>query len=235
MTAQLHFLSLEGLSIFQQLQLEEALLRADDRNWCLINRGVAPAIVLGMTANLPLVVDLKRWEKEPIPLIRRFSGGGTVLVDEETLFVTFIFQREAVPIELFPRSILDWTGSFYRQALGKSSFCIRENDYVFQDKKCGGNAQYLRKDRWLHHTSFLWNFCHAKMDYLLFPPKTPLYRKERLHSDFLTPLKEHFPYREWLFEKVKTALCNLFDLQVASLETVSSLLDGSYRRSTTLL
>ncbi|NGX54212.1 MAG: hypothetical protein K1000chlam4_00937, partial [Chlamydiae bacterium] len=43
-------LHLSGLPIFEQLQLEEALLRADEGNWCLINSGVPPAIVMGISA-----------------------------------------------------------------------------------------------------------------------------------------------------------------------------------------
>lgn len=70
-------------------------------------------------------------------------------------------------------------------------FKLREHDYVFGDKKVqqsrrnnttyytlltrvisprltqfGGNAQSITKDRWVHHTSFLWDFDPANMDYL---------------------------------------------------------------------
>jgi lipoate-protein ligase A len=32
--------------------------------------------------------------KDSIPVIKRFSGGGTVIVDENTLFVTFVCDDE---------------------------------------------------------------------------------------------------------------------------------------------
>ena len=35
--------------ILEQLQLEEALFRADQRNWCLLNSGSPPAIVMGIS------------------------------------------------------------------------------------------------------------------------------------------------------------------------------------------
>ena len=39
-----------GLSVLRQLKLEEALLRADDGNWCLVNDGAAGATaVLGLS------------------------------------------------------------------------------------------------------------------------------------------------------------------------------------------
>ncbi len=30
----------------------------------------------------------------------------------------------------------------------------------------GGNAQTITRDRWVHHTSFLWDFLPANMGYL---------------------------------------------------------------------
>lgn len=43
-------LRLKGVPILRQLHLEEALLRADDANYCIINEGTPePAIVLGIS------------------------------------------------------------------------------------------------------------------------------------------------------------------------------------------
>ena len=39
------------IPVLQQLQLEEALLRADEENWCLVNCGSEPSIVMGVSAN----------------------------------------------------------------------------------------------------------------------------------------------------------------------------------------
>jgi len=43
---------------------------------------------------------------------------------------------------------------------------LRENDYVLGPRKMGGNAQSIIKNRWVHHTSFLWDFDVLKMRYL---------------------------------------------------------------------
>lgn len=49
-------------------------------------------------------------------------------------------------------------------------------DYVLGDKKFGGNAQSIIKDRFLHHTSFLWDYQDFRMAYLKLPQRAPTYR-----------------------------------------------------------
>ena len=50
-------------------------------------------------------------------------------------------------------------------------------DYVFGDRKFGGNAQAITRGRWLHHTSFLWDYQPQRMALLQHPSKTPEYRQ----------------------------------------------------------
>lgn len=72
-------------------------------------------------------------------------------------------------------------------------FALRENDYVVGDHKCGGNAQGISRDRFVHHTSFLWDFSDANMALLRMPAKVPDYRSQRAHTDFLCKLKDNLP------------------------------------------
>ena len=45
----LHLLRLENIPILEQLAIEEALLRTDHRNICIVNSGTPPAIVMGIS------------------------------------------------------------------------------------------------------------------------------------------------------------------------------------------
>jgi lipoate-protein ligase A len=209
----LQFLHLKGVPILEQLQLEERLLQLDDRNWCLINEGSTPAIVMGISGKPELLIDQEKLKKEPLPLIKRFSGGGTVVVDQDTLFVTFIFQKERLPFPAYPEPILRWTETLYKEVFPSSEFALRENDYILGERKCGGNAQYIKKTRWLHHTSFLWNYEKTRMEYLLHPPKTPQYRAGRTHEEFLCTLSPHFPSKAAFFDSLKTHLSRQFKLK----------------------
>jgi lipoate-protein ligase A len=228
-----HLLHLENVPIFAQLQLEEALLRADNRNWCLINHGSPPAIVMGISGKPSELIDQRKMEEAPLPLIKRFSGGGTVVVDENTLFITFICEQNLHPFLPYPENILNWTKEFYQNALSLDGFNLQENDYVLHSRKCGGNAQYIRKERWLHHTTFLWSYQQALMEYLLLPQKRPSYRQDRPHETFLCSLKSHFPKKTDFFTSFTDYLCSQYSVEELSLDQVKDQLkDIPYRKTT---
>lgn len=233
---QLHLLKLSRYPIFAQLQLEEALLRADTRNWCLLNDGAAsPAIVMGISGQLDLMVDQNRLQQFPVPVIRRFSGGGTVLVDESTLFITFICNSHETQVACCPEKVLAWTGKFYQTILSKQGFCLRENDYALGERKFGGNAQYFRKERWLHHSSLLWDFCPDRMEHLRQPVRAPEYRRQRKHNDFLCRLKDHYLDRESFVESLEETLYRVFDVHQATIEDVDDVLRQPHRKATTIV
>lgn len=226
-----NYIYLQNYPIFQQLQLEEALLKADDRNWCLINEGSPKAIVLGISGLPTDFIDLNRWEENPVPLIKRFSGGGTVFVDENTLFVSFIGNTFDLQVPCHPAAVLEWTGSLYSHVFNGMDFRIRENDYAIGWKKFGGNAQYLRKNRWLHHSSLLWDYDPSNMNYLHLPKKIPKYREGRSHGDFLCTLKEYFPMRQEIIHKLLIAIKSKYEIKPFS-GCIEDLIKKEHRKST---
>jgi lipoate-protein ligase A len=65
-----------------------------------------------------------------VPLVRRFTGGGTVIVDENSILTSIIVHGPtAVPhVQPYPRPIMRWTESLYGNALGQhGAFMLREN------------------------------------------------------------------------------------------------------------
>lgn len=201
----MNILHLQDTSIYDQLLLEEQLLRDDDRNFCLINSGSTPAIVMGISGKTDALVHLDQLP-DSIPILRRFSGGGTVIVDENTVFVTFICNKTDHAFPAYPEPILRWAESVLAPAT--DGLKLRENDFVIGEKKCGGNALYIKKDRWLVHTSFLWDYDPERMNLLKHPAKTPKYREGRTHEEFVCSLSEHFADREIWIEGLKKSLVN---------------------------
>lgn len=67
--------------------------------------------------------------QDEIPVIRRFTGGGTVVVDSGTIFVTLICNKDAVAgLQPYPRPIMSWSGHVYSRVFqGIGDFHLREN------------------------------------------------------------------------------------------------------------
>ncbi len=227
------FLLLDQCSIYEQLKLEEYLLRNRDDNWCLVNTGSSPAIVMGISGKPLELIHKEKIVQAPVPVIKRFSGGGTVVVDEDTLFVTFIFQKDAHSFPGYPEPIYRWAEEFFINAWNIPDFSLRDNDFAIADRKCGGNAQYLKKDRWLQHTSFLWDYCPEKMSYLLHPRKTPAYRKERKHEEFLCKMKDYLPSKNAFVEGIIQELNRRYPTEKIDLDQLSP--TSNERQSTSLL
>ncbi|KAF3329959.1 putative lipoate-protein ligase A [Carex littledalei] len=221
----MNLVRMQGVPILDQLHLEERLLRCDLKNWCIVNVGTPqPTIVMGISGKPSELINIKSVIHNQVPVIRRFTGGGTVIVDKETIFVTLICNREAVPLlQLYPQPIMSWTGTLYQDALRDfGKFSLRENDYVFDNLKFGGNAQSITKNKWIHHTSFLWDYDERNMEYLKHPQRTPKYRSERSHIEFLCRMKDIIPSKSVFIEKTLNSLQKHFVLQPIKSDDISN-------------
>lgn len=231
----IHLLLLNQCPILEQLQLEEALLRADHRNWLILNQGAPPAIVMGISGKPEVLIDHTRMAAQPVPVIKRFSGGGTVFIDPHTLFATWICNADHIGVACCPQNIHQWTADFYKNAFPHLGMELRENDYVIGERKWGGNAQYLCRGRWLHHTSMLWDYNPDHMQYLLMPAKKPAYRQQRSHDDFLCCLCHHFSDTATINNKILDGLHARFDVKKIALEHTLEVLQRPHRKMTTLI
>jgi lipoate-protein ligase A len=231
----LYVVQLYQTPILEQLQLEEALLRADQRNWCLINEGSPPAIVMGISGKPHELIQEAKWSQSPVPIIRRFSGGGTVFIDENTYFATFICQTSFVSISPFPEPIMRWTEELYKPLFAPHPFSLQENDYTLGHYKFGGNAQSICKNRWLHHSSFLWDYSSSNMEYLLYPKKTPHYRQQRVHTEFLCRLRDYWSHQKSFREKLTEQLQEKFEVEEVKKEELQAILHLPHRKATMVI
>ena len=192
--AALRLVELPRWPIKRMLRLEEALVRHEPGNWCLVTAlpPQQPTVVVGLGGKPERLLDASELKKRPVPVIRRFTGGGTVVVNGGIVVTSLIVDKDCAACAPFPRDIMTWTEGIYRKAFSQmidsEKFALRDHDYVVGDRKVGGNAQSIVKDKWIHHTSFLWDFDDADMRYLTLPEKRPQYRGDRSHDAFLAKL-----------------------------------------------
>jgi lipoate-protein ligase A len=169
----INIIRLKQHDILRQLHIEELLLRKTNKNYCLLNVGqVDRSIVVGFSGKIPELINVDLVKNENIRVIRRYTGGGTVIVDNGCNFVSFIMNDKEVRCQPYPREIMSWTADeiyspvFASMGL-KDVFCLHEHDYTaMKEKKIAGNAQTITKNRWVHHTSFLWQFDPRNMGFL---------------------------------------------------------------------
>ena len=77
------------------------------------------------------LIDVERAAAANVSIIRRFTGGGTVIVDGNSILTSLIVDGpEAVPeVPPYPRPIMAWTEQLFQVVFQKHcpDFSLREN------------------------------------------------------------------------------------------------------------
>jgi lipoate-protein ligase A len=150
-------------------------------------------VVLGYANAAAREANLDFCRQHTIPVLRRCSGGGTVLQGPGCLNYSLFLKVE----ESGPLAGISGTNEFILEQLSKILAPILaapvqkegQTDLAIRGLKFCGNAQ-RRRHRWLlFHGSFLLQLDMGMMQQTLpLPSKQPDYRSNRSHSDFLMNL-----------------------------------------------
>ena len=150
------------------------------------------AIVLGAGCRLDDDVDEARCRADGVPILRRSSGGGTVLLGAGCLLYTLILDSERTPE-------LAGIRSSYAYILARVAAALPEmngvepagiSDLAAAGRKFSGNAQQRKRRYLLHHGTLLYAFDLSRVErYLRPPPRQPEYRAGRDHAAFLRNLE----------------------------------------------
>jgi lipoate-protein ligase A len=132
----LHWLDLRasGLSMVERLSLEEALLRHDpDRSWILVGThepwphkyldasiplpsyiGSSPnpdcLVVMGIGGKPEQLLNIPKVKEDQVLVCKRFSGGGTVVLDASSLWTTVIGRtHDFTHVQAYPKEIMEWS------------------------------------------------------------------------------------------------------------------------------
>jgi lipoate-protein ligase A len=147
------------------------------------------AVVLGSGCRLAEDVDESACAADGVPVLRRSSGGGTVLLGPGCLLYTLVLDQERDPA-------LTQIQSSYRHILGRVAAALGSeveqegiSDLALGGRKFSGNAQQRKRRHLLHHGTLLYAFDLGRVGrYLRPPPRQPEYRAGRPHADFLLNL-----------------------------------------------
>ncbi len=149
-------------------------------------------IVLGRIGREDLDVNSTAAQKDNIPVLRRSSGGGTVLQGPGCLNYSLVLSKQKRPELNDLRQSYTWISLRVVDALrqaGVEAYFRPTSDLATGagEKKFSGNAQRRGKHYILHHGTILYNFDLSLISrYLKMPLDIPAYRKGRPHTDFVT-------------------------------------------------
>jgi lipoate-protein ligase A len=179
----------------ENLALDEALLLSAEagesgevlRLW----EWPALAVVLGAGGSIAIDVNEAACQIDGVPIHRRPSGGGTVLLGRGCLLFSLVlaFERAAE---------LRYVNSSYRWILSRIANALRPigpiepagiSDLALSGLKVSGNSQQRKARHVLHHGTLLYDFDLRKIArYLNSPERAPDYRNGRDHATFVANL-----------------------------------------------
>ena len=191
----MQFLDVTLPTLAENVALDEAILldaEAGGAETLRVWRWPSHAVVLGAGGRLGDDVHEDACQADGVPILRRSSGGGTVLLGPGCLAYSVILRFDRDPV------LTDLHGS-YRFILGRilrglepyvSPLALQgSSDLTWADRKFSGNAQQRKRTHLLHHGTLLHAFDMTSIPrYLKPPPRQPEYRRQRGHGDFLTNL-----------------------------------------------
>jgi lipoate---protein ligase len=150
-------------------------------------------VVIGYANKISTEVNLPACHAHNIPVLRRCSGGGTVLQAPGCLNYTLILRIQ----DNGPLQSITETNRFilhrHRKALagltGEAITIQGSSDLTVGRRKFSGNAQRRKRHCLLFHGTFLLQFDISMVEnFLTMPAKQPNYRETRSHADFLMNL-----------------------------------------------
>jgi len=166
----------------------QEIAEADGREYLWVWEVEMPSVVMGHSADCVLEVRHEACERAGIPVLRRQSGGRSVLLGKGCLNYTLILRCDKAGLQEGYRLILDAVLDAARVTEARQE----STDLTVGGRKFGGCAQRRRRHTLLHHGTLLYDFDIASVSqYLTDPRRQPSYREGRPHVDFLTNVDFH--------------------------------------------
>jgi lipoate-protein ligase A len=192
----MRFLDLTLPAAADNLALDEALLLEAEsgRGGEVLRLWEWPthAVVLGAGCVLADDVDESACRAGGVPVLRRVSGGGTVLLGPGCLCFSLVLAYDRGP------ALCEITPS-YEYILGRVGEALAgllpgigragTSDLADGGLKFSGNAQQRKRHHLLHHGTLLYDFDVTRIGrYLRSPARQPEYRRGREHAAFVRNL-----------------------------------------------
>jgi lipoate---protein ligase len=180
----------------ENLACDEALLNQCEEGGPEVLRcweSPLPFVVLGYGNEAAREVNLAACRERRIPVLRRCSGGGTVLQGPGCLSYSLLLPIDVAgltgSIASTNRWIMEKHRVLFSRILEREVLVHGHTDLAAEGLKFSGNAQRRRRHFLLFHGTVLLHFDLQLVEQVLpMPSKQPPYRQDRPHLGFLQNL-----------------------------------------------
>lgn len=179
----------------EHLALDEALLLEADAGGMPVEsiriwQFDRPVVVLGRSSKVDAEVNRKYCDSEGIPIMRRCSGGATIVGGPGCLMYSIVASQKTYPelskIDAAHDHVMGRVVSAIRRQLPdvqRQGIC----DVTYRNRKCSGNSLRIAREHLLYHGTILYDADLTLLARCLrHPPRQPDYRQRRDHDDFVT-------------------------------------------------
>jgi lipoate---protein ligase len=184
-------------SAAENLALDEALLEEAEaaqspdetlRLW----EPRAPMVVVGRSSRIDVEVHVDACRELGIPVLRRPSGGASIVAGPGCLMVSLVLSYRLRPYLRVLSAAHQFILDTMLAALAPLTPGVRRcgtSDLALGDLKFSGNSARSRREHLLYHGTLLYDFPLDLIDRCLaMPPRMPDYRDGRPHERFVTNL-----------------------------------------------
>lgn len=147
------------------------------------------AVVVGRSNVIEMEVDIAACQSDSVPILRRISGGGAVVVGPGCLCYALMLpigeEHRRLGVPAVTADIMQRLATAF--STSEQTVEVRGvSDLVVNGRKFSGNSQRWLRNALLHHGTVLYDFDLPLVSrYLRAPSRQPEYRRERPHGEFV--------------------------------------------------
>jgi lipoate-protein ligase A len=150
------------------------------------------AVVVGRSNAIDTEVDTAACAADGVPILRRISGGGAVVIGPGCLCYALMLpiteEHRRLGVPAVTADIMHRLAAALSDADRAVSVC-GVSDLVADGRKFSGNSQRWLRRALLHHGTVLYDFHLDRVSrYLRSPSRQPDYRERRSHGEFVANL-----------------------------------------------
>jgi len=181
----------ENLALDEAL-LEEAETASEPIETLRLWEPQQPMVVVGRSSHIDAEVRSDACQRLGIPILRRVSGGATIVTGPGCLMYAVVLSYKLRPdlrqLSEAHRHVLELLASAIKPVVPGVQY-RGTSDLALDVFKFSGNSARCRRNNLLYHGTLLYDFPLDLIESCLtMPPRMPEYRERRTHGRFVTNL-----------------------------------------------